>query len=48
LFEREIVSVSVKSGITVLLKILKNSEVAEGEGGPRREVSSKAKTIADK
>jgi len=30
-------SVFEKSEATVLLKILKNSEVVAGEGGPRRE-----------
>jgi len=42
LFEGEMVSVSEKSGTVVPLKVFKNREVAEGEGGPRRELSTEA------
>jgi hypothetical protein len=47
LFESEIVRVFEKSETAALLKILKNSVVVAGEGGPRREMSTKAKTKAD-
>jgi len=48
LLERNLDSVFEKSGTVVPLKIFKNREVAEGEGGPRRGVSSSQKLYEGK